>query len=382
MTSWQERIAPLLHAVEKRYDALKYRLYYALGGPGPIRIAAYRGYGNAQRLYMKGRVLEERGIVPPREGNTAWDNLKNMLKRLDSREVPHARVLARSGGVEVEVQADEEGMFEVHIEPARLPETDGPWHPIELELLAPRSRHQRGPVRAEGQVLVPPPTAGLGVISDIDDTVIHTDATDLLRSARTVLFGSARTRMALPGVAALYRALHAGPSGGAGNPLFYVSNGPWNLYDVLGEVFVLQDIPTGPLLLRNWGLYEDELLPTDQRAHKFGLIRPILETYPHLPFLLIGDSGEADAEIYRHLVHEHPGRIAAVYIRNVEPGSVQPAIEALAGEVAAAGSALILARDSLAMARHAARQGWISEEQVATVRAEMEEDAEDAGGSS
>jgi len=75
MASWQRRLAPLIHAVEQRFDALKYRLRWALGGPGPLRIDAYRGYGTTRELHLKGRVLEDRGIEPPGEQESAWKNL-------------------------------------------------------------------------------------------------------------------------------------------------------------------------------------------------------------------------------------------------------------------------------------------------------------------
>ena len=371
MADWQERLAPFVYAIEQRLDALKYGWRYARGGPDPLRIATYLGYGNAERLYLMGRVLEDRNIEPPGEQDSTWKNLQDMWKRFASREVPGARLLARFRDVEQEIVADEEGMFEVNLELASPLEEHGRWLPVELELLAPEYRGQEGPLRSEGHVLVPPRTAKFGLISDIDDTVVQTHATDLLKAARMVLLGSARTRLPFPGVASLYRALYAGLPDELGNPLFYVSNGPWNLYDVLVEFLKLQEIPPGPLFLRNWGVYEDEILPTDQRGHKLELIRPILDTYPDLPFILFGDSGEADAEIYHQVVHDYPDRILAVYIRNILPDSDPSLLNALAEEVVAAGSTMILAKDSLIMAEHALQQGWIAEENVAAIQAEV-----------
>ncbi|NLF13226.1 MAG: hypothetical protein GX597_15695, partial [Anaerolineaceae bacterium] len=91
MASWQRRLAPLIHAVEQRFDAAKYGLRRALGGPGPLHIEAYRGYGTTTELHLKGRVLEDRGIEPPGEQQSAWKNFRDMLKRVDSREQPYAR---------------------------------------------------------------------------------------------------------------------------------------------------------------------------------------------------------------------------------------------------------------------------------------------------
>ncbi len=373
MADWQEKIAPAVRAVEKRYDALKYRLYYALGGPGPMKIEAYRGFGNREKLYLSGRVLEERGIRPPGETDNWWDNFVNMYKRLNSREIPHARLVARFQNVEQEVVADDEGMFSLWIDPSRPIAETGTWQKVELELIEPVSDRQPQPVQATGRILIPPADADFGVISDIDDTVIQSEIGSFVQMVSTVLFGNAQTRLPLAGVAAFYRALHAGRKSAHQNPLFYVSNGLWNLYDLLQDFFELNRVPGGTvLLLRNWGVYEDQLLPTKSRGHKEGLIRSILDLYSELSFILIGDSGEADPEIYDQMVDEYGERILAVYIRNVSRDLERPkAIRALADDILDAGSELLLADDSLSMARHAVERGWIAEEALEKIAAEQ-----------
>ena len=97
-------------------------------------------------------------------------------------------------------------------------------------------------------------------------------------------------------------------------------------------------------------------------------IRQIFDCYAKLPFILIGDSGQEDPEIYRDVVHTYRGRVLAVYIRNVTPALARTeAIRKLAEEVREAGSVLLLSDDTLASARHAAQQGWIRQESVALV---------------
>jgi phosphatidate phosphatase APP1 len=138
-----------------------------------------------------------------------------------------------------------------------------------------------------------------------------------------------------------------------------VSNGLWNLYHLLEDFFQLNGIPRGPvLLLRNWRVYRDEILPTRQRQHKRGIISQILDLCGDLPFILVGDGGEADPETYHEMVHRCPTRILADYIRNVSRDLERPAaIGALADEIVEAGSTLLFADDSLTMSRHAANRG-------------------------
>jgi phosphatidate phosphatase APP1 len=207
--------------------------------------------------------------------------------------------------------------------------------------------------------------------------VVKTDAAHLLRMARSVFLSNARTRLPFKGVAALYRALQQGTTAEPGaNPLFYVSSSPWNLYDLLIEFFTLHNIPQGPIFLRDWGVSKHELLPTQHRGHKLVAIEQLLERYPDLPFILIGDSGQEDPEIYHEVVRRYPGRICAVYIRNVsrEP-SRATAIRALAQEVITVGSTLILADDTLAVAQHAVEQGWIRPETIPMIAAENAADS-------
>jgi phosphatidate phosphatase APP1 len=211
----------------------------------------------------------------------------------------------------------------------------------------------------------------------MDDTVLQSEVTRLVRAARLALLENARTRLPFPGVAAFYRALWDGADGEP-NPVFYVSKSPWNLYEVIADFLAIQELPPGPLLLRDWDLG----LPGRQKQeHKTAVIGEILATYPNLPFILIGDSGQKDPEIYRALLHDHPGRIPAIYIRNVTPGAERAAaIRKLADEVHEAGSALVLADDTLAAARHAADHGWIDPRRLEEITGDKRADEGSAGG--
>ena len=293
MTDWPGILRHTAADVERHFDLLKFRLRERVGGRDPIMILPYRGYGRPDRVYLKGRVLEDRGINPAAEDDTVWDNLVNMYRRFKSNEIPYARVRATLGAASQEVMADEEGFFNVFFEPAVPLATTRLWHEMQLETARATAAGQ--PARAaKGEVLVPPARAEYGVISDIDDTVIYTNATNVIRiAARTVFLGNARMRLPFKGAAAFYRALFGGSTTIAENPLFYVSSAPWNLYDLLRDFFHLHHIPIGPLLfLRDWGLSEEEFLPISHRRHKLGVIRTILDLYDYLPFILIGDSGQ------------------------------------------------------------------------------------------
>jgi phosphatidate phosphatase APP1 len=371
MANWKQVLLSLAVDAEAVFDDLKARLATRFTSLDPWIILPYRGFGTQEHLYLKGRVLQDKGIQPAADDDGLWDNLLNMYRRFESDEAPYARVEATFDGVSYEVRADEEGFFEVWLEPQQPLPSDKLWHQVKLRLLEPQLESGAA-VEAEGQVYVPPPSARLGVLSDIDDTVLQTDASSLLRMARTVFLSNARTRLPFKGVGAFYRALFAGASGQENNPLFYISSSPWNLYDLLSDFFNLQDIPIGPILfLRDWGISETEFLPIRHREYKMGVIRKVLSLYPDLPFILLGDSGQEDPEIYAEALKEFPGQIRAIYIRNVSRDLARPeAIRELARKVAESDCTLILADDTLPLAEHAAEMGWIDPAALPAIREE------------
>lgn len=368
--SWRDTLNRMADAIDGRVDEAR----EALRGhraAGPPRLVPYRGFGTERSLRVSGRVLRDLPLPAAAREDGAWRNLLTTLRRFDSREVPGARVRLTFGDAVRVVTTDGEGYFHATLEPGTPVSTDRTWHEVAAELL-PQSAGGAGD-RAPARVLVPSRHAAFGVISDIDDTVVRTDATQLLRMLRTVFLGNARTRLPFPGIAAFYRALQRGPQGDEVNPIFYVSSGPWNLYELLVELFAHQGIPDGPLLLRDWGIGSAEVFPTHHEAHKGAAIRRVLDSYPALPFILVGDSGQDDPEIYASVIRAYPARIHVAYIRDVNPAEQRrSAVRALAEELARDGGRLVLADDTLVAARHAASEGWIDADALTAIATEIE----------
>ena len=213
----------------------------------------------------------------------------------------------------------------------------------------------------------------------MDDTILQTDATNLLTAARLTFLENARTRQPFEGVSAFYRALQSGPDGKKMNPIFYVSSSPWNLYDLLTEFMAHNDIPVGPLMLQDFGLEPDVIIHADHLEHKMAKIKRTLEFYDDLPFVLIGDSGQHDPEIYQEVVRTFPGRIKAIYIRDVSlderDAQVKSIADQLKGDVE-----MLLVPDSNAAAEHAASIGLIARETKPEVEEAVEEDKREPEG--
>ena len=342
-----------------------------LGQGGQLMLLPYFGFGNAGKLWIKGRVLDEVDFREQGQSDSSWHNLVALYRRLESDEVAGARVVARFQGQVLETRTDRGGYFAFEIVPGSP--LSGGWHEVELEL--PDSATRDGQtVRAVAQASVPAATARFGIISDIDDTVLWTNVTNKLNMALMLARSNAHTRKPFKGVAAFYRALSAGAGGQDENPMFYVSSSPWHLFGPLVDFLRLQGIPLGPLLLRELSVSQI-LKPTNHGSHKLDKIERILSYYPDMQFVLIGDSGEQDPEIYTEVVRRHPKAVRMIYIRNVNPDPARiDALDRLIAEVSATGAQLILAPDSVFAASHAAAEGLIHVDRLTDVRSDKRED--------
>jgi phosphatidate phosphatase APP1 len=351
----------LAHTAGRNLRRAKRTFDRRIGKTEHPHIMPYRGFGNDARVLVMGRALRDPGLREVTDKDTLWKNLIESYKRMETDELPGARLRVTYQALSQEIVADQDGFFRATIELGTPPTPDsGYWHEVHLELVDPLPP-SGDKVVAVAQTMVPPREADFGVISDLDDTVIQTGATDVVRMVRATLFGNARTRIPFAGVAAFYAALQQGGSGTSFNPIFYVSSSPWNLYDVIEQFMGLQRIPMGPTMLRDWGMSLDRI-PLGHSAHKLTSIRQILSMYPEQRFILIGDSGQEDPEIYREIVREFPGRILCSYIRNVTPiGPRGATLATITEEITSAGSEMVVVEDTNAAARHAAQKGWINE---------------------
>ncbi len=339
-------------------------------------VTPYIGWGNPDQLQLTGRVLLPRTLPPPRMGAPRWRNLIDMLRRLFARDVAGMQVKGTLNGQVHYAISDADGFFQLQWQHTGL---GAGWHQATLELEG-RAGQILSPIR-----VVDPQQSSFGIISDLDDTVIKTDVRSLTQMFSTVLLGNAHTRLPFPGVSALYRALlrpsHYKTITPNDNPIFYVSSSPWNIFDFLRSFLQYRNIPLGPLFLRNWG---DSLFSGKGHSHhKLTIIQDILARFPELRFVLIGDSGEQDPEIYAEVARLYPHRIIAIYIRDVSQTArdfgIHRSIERLSQELARLGVPMLLTRDSLAAASHAFAMGLISAADLRNITASLEKAEHPAG---
>ncbi|GGD34785.1 phosphatase domain-containing protein [Croceicoccus pelagius] len=302
----------------------------------PPHVFPYFGHRNANRLTITARALRAR--------EPSWDHQSDLAKiralwsQFASKEhprLPVSLVIGAPDGSEWrhEGVTNDEGFvrFDIEIDGWGLPATTA-WETVRFEWY-----NARGAQSAEGYVLAPGTDAKLGVISDIDDTIIETGITggisNVARNWRRLLATMPSDRTKVPGAGKLYGNLAgaiADPSAdrdkpgtrriATQRPFFYVSSSPWNLFHYLVAFMESRSLPIGPIHLRDWGFNRATLGSSGHGLHKRMAATALLEAYPHMRFALIGDDTQGDLIAFSEIAMENPGRVAAIFIRmNGEP---------------------------------------------------------------
>lgn len=152
---------------------------------------------------------------------------------------------------------------------------------------------------------------GVSLISDVDDTIKHSNIAAGAREIFRNTFVRDLADLTVDGVGEWYGRMHH-----LGVGIHYCSNSPWQLFPVLASFFKLGGLPPGSLHLKQYsGMMQGIFEPVAER--KKSTLNRLVADFPHRRFLLVGDSGEADLEVYTDLALANPGRILAVFIRDV-----------------------------------------------------------------
>lgn len=287
----------------------------------PLQVIVFQSYGTPSHLYVRGRALEDESI--DLEGKHPIKLLINAYKRFETDEIRNTTLLLKlPNGRIFETVTDDEGYFLVDLNIEGLDELTNEEGWLSFELAYKEFTNTRViqlENRFPGEMLIPSEKISFGVASDIDDTILHTGLVSILkwRVVYNTFLKRAAKRTPLEGAAEFYHQLHRGQSGEEANPIFYVSHSPWNMYRYLEFFLKKNNFPKGPILLRDFGKFLNRKKNTEKPQKQREIIN-ILKTYPELKLILIGDSGEHDADIYLEIAELHPDRILAIYLRSVK----------------------------------------------------------------
>lgn len=265
----------------------------------------YTGYGGTDATGRSWVRVLCRVVLRPAQGSGVAPYDRRGWRSYLSVPAPHERVLVHVGGQTREVETDRAGYVDLRVDLDVSLEPG--WHTGGLEVgdTAPRPF---------GAVVVGPATVH-GVVSDIDDTAMITHLPRLFLAAWNTFVVHPRARRPVPGMADLYRDLEA-RTGDPAMPFVYLSTGAWNTAATLRRFLAVHGFPRGPLLLTDWGPTNTGWFRSGP-AHKNGQLDRLFAELPHVHWILVGDDGQHDPEIYERAVRLEPEHVEAVAIRHL-----------------------------------------------------------------
>ncbi|MBF2052311.1 MAG: DUF2183 domain-containing protein [Candidatus Sericytochromatia bacterium] len=284
-----------------------------------LDIRLFRSSGTAENVVIQARVIEYQGEAPQPD-ESRWRTILRNLNGITVYEVPGVKVRFNLNGQAVYGVSDKEGMIRLST-PNFGPLTPG-LHRLNAEM-------------AGGQPYTATPSSevlsihasqdqSLAVISDIDDTLKFSNVSNKLDAARKLFFQSPFEARPIAGMPVLYQRLEARIDGQSNDgDIFYLSGSPLNFSRQIYTFLDHQRFPQGAVTLKKWGFGADSDNPLIQTEYKLRSLRDTLTRHPGRPFLLFGDSSEADAEIYQQIAAEFPGRVRGIFINNVTQASAQ-----------------------------------------------------------
>jgi len=310
-----------LHRAAELEDAFHARLEGRLSDRGwRPQVTAYTGYGAPGWVRVMARVLLSRPAPRRRP-----DELRRGWYQFVTVPAVGVSVRVRAGGTESVVTSDRGGYVDLRVD-CDLPLG---WQEVSLEVVGPDAggavetvdepTDDRPLETEEGEVLAPvviiDPESGFGVISDIDDTVMVTALPRAMLAAWNTFVLNEHARRPVPGMAVLYeRLVNAHP----GAPVIYLSTGAWNVAPTLTRFLSRHLYPRGPILLTDWGPTKDGWFRSGQ-AHKRSTLQRLARELPGVRWLLVGDDGQHDPDLYSEFARSHPQNVAAVAIRHLSP---------------------------------------------------------------
>lgn len=276
----------------------------------------YRGYANKNELVVFGHIVEKYPSGDHKYTRKGFRYARTILQLFSVKTVPHLRVVLRVGNLTAETRAEADGYFRFQI-PFKEP-LQGGWHPYEVDVNDEVNGRKLFITKQEEFFL--PYESSYGIISDIDDTFLISHSRRSFKKLFVLLSRNVQARKPFVDVVRHYQLLSlAGdkiPQNNA-NIFFYVSSSEWNLYDMIVRFAELNGLPKAVLKLKKIKSGLDDFVMTGggSHDHKLNKIQNIIDFYPELRFILLGDDSQQDPEIYEEICNMFPTNVKAVYLR-------------------------------------------------------------------
>ncbi|MCF0064975.1 App1 family protein [Dyadobacter chenwenxiniae] len=279
-------------------------------------IKLYRGYANKKELVVFGHIIKKYPSGDRKYTRTGFRYARTIIELFSVKPIPFLKVVLQVGNITAETTAEEDGYFRFQV-PLTEPMPSG-WHPYSVTV-DDEWNEKRYQGSAQEEFFLPYQSS-YGIISDIDDTFLISHSRRSFRKLFVLLSKNVQARKPFDDVVKHYQLLSFAsrkhPQKDS-NIFFYVSSSEWNLYDMIVRFAELNGLPKAVLKLRTIKSGLDDFVTTGggSHDHKLRKIHNIINFYPELQFILLGDDSQKDPEIYEEICRQFSANIRAVYIR-------------------------------------------------------------------
>lgn len=271
----------------------------------------YRGYANEQELIVMGHVFKPTRKSEYDFQKKKFKNAASIINLYRVKTQANADVYMKYLDKTIHTKTLVDGYFKFCI-PLEKNKNYG-WIDYEVSI------NYGNETIVKKESYIRPKKGYLGIISDIDDTFLVSYSMNPLKKLYFLLFRNVNSRKVFKDVVPHYQALSAAGRGinEELNAFFYVSSSEWNLYRFIVKFTEKHKLPKAVLLLKDIksSLFDFFINLGRDHNHKFEKIKHILEFYPNLKYVLIGDDSQDDPFLYEAICKIFPITVVAVYIR-------------------------------------------------------------------
>lgn len=277
-----------------------------------VKLKIYRGYANHQEILLFGHVFQKNTPDAFSLDGRRLRHAYAVLRMFTIKTMPNLPVTLKFKEIEITTKTLDDGYFRFSL-PYSEHLASG-WHTFVISTDVDGLK-----VEAQGE-FIKPFDSEYALISDIDDTFLISHSDNIFKKLYVLMTRNIDRRKIFKDVVHHYRLLSkAGRTkANSTNVFFFVSSSEWNLYNFIERFARLHNLPKAVFKLKNikTGLGDFLLTGGGSHNHKFHKIKHLLEFYPNLKFILLGDDSQKDPFIYERIVKIFPFGIKAIYIRS------------------------------------------------------------------
>jgi len=279
-------------------------------------IELYNAYGNEHQLIVHGRTVikEKRDEVGKKD--SGFSNAWNKIDFFHSDELKNKKIFLTIGNEKFETKGDDEGYFRFNIKTVKKL-TMG-YKLVNLQIKDNKKIHHAKATIIGSKKLV-------GIISDIDDTVVFSDVTKKVELFFNTFWKNYKQREVIPTMVKRFKKILSQNPPNKPSRLFFISGSPEQLFTPIEKFLEYNHFPQHITILKHiHGDNKDPLF--DQFAYKIDKIENLITLYPKMQWVLFGDSGERDKEVYKFIKKKYPSSIRAYYIRDIDSGKIKKSL--------------------------------------------------------